>query len=1252
MTLLTAMMGGGTSGGGGGGGDSSIGDIKQVMTGNVRQVLQSNTITDSGGGTWIRAGQVYQQSSYPQLFSRIGYVNATVGLTKTTQYGGLIGGQSVAYSPDDDLYVFGLWGPSGGYNAGSIMLANSSMQNFVYKSVAATNYTYRIAYGGDGGNGRFILATNVGVYPFYPSNQTIGSVVSIGDQLGIIAANANTFLAWNSSGGGMQISRTSGATWSAVLSNTGYTAVPSDVVWGNVGGANGSYILAATPAWVETSTDGVSWTGIQTAVANRVQNKFALGTANIYLASFYDASGSNTYAPEVYSSTDGRYWQYRGVAATANSNSAFGAGAVRVTAIANGANTMIAKTDFFQIVTDTSYSYPTYTYGCFHHHNDSHHHHTHDCHVTFAGYATAYNRAYSNTKYNRIYTANAAVTNTTGSNLFAVSNAAPFAHNSHIINAIAYGYTNTANFYLYGTDAGAAATSQDGLNWTVVGTVASGQGINTIVYGTANSTNTFILAGTSGTIRTTTDANINTYVTRTTAYALDTPGWGYSAYGNANGTLTYMLGGVSGNLIISRNGIQFSGMNTLANVNGVAFGANKFVAALPNGVAKWSNDGIFWSNTGAIGGSANDIYAVGSDNTTFVYAGQGGRVGYSYDVAGAWTNASITTSNDHYSITYGGGLWVMGGKSGSMFTSTDGITWTYRNPNTNNTILTVNYLNNTYLYGGDNVLATSTDAVTWIRRTPDPNTNYVRISSLAYGNGYYVYGGQGVHGRSTDGITWTQSIIKPLANSQWGWTTDSANTTYTGQVTDTMYSNTSNVFISVGMAGFAATSPDGNTWTWQNTKTDTNFSGMAFGNGRFLAVGSNGVAKISPNGVLWSGHASNANVFSIAYYGNTTNSFILVGAARYGNTMNANVSYSNVNFGNTNLSYVLETSNDGIYWTTRKWQTPLPPGFAVGGNTTAAIMDINYSLAYSNTLLAIGTQYSNVNVRYYYNTWTSLHNSHARISVSNNLIDWSGLGLGSAFGNTSRTAPVGTGVVPAISFANGRFIAAANAGQIAVSNDGIYWTTTNVYNQFGNTNMYAMANTYFFNYFVGYATYYAQYTWYSALGFIYGYGQYNTPAYYTWTDYPGNYNAYAYQGMSLITYLPGTYKVRYHAASGMYIMPGNIVNFTSKDLVTWTPRASFLVNEATGPVVIGNGTGTNLQYANNANTYSSGMYDASTEFYVPLIFPYTLNYSAQNQTNTTTPTTQQPSLPMNSQVQLQSTGENVDLVWYVKAKTS
>lgn len=1167
MTLLSQLFGGGSA---------VIGDIKQVLTGNSRQTIQSNTAVDTGGGVWVRANATYQQSSFPELFAKIGYVNATIGITKTmtTAIGALTG--SIGYSPDDDLYVMGM-------GSATLAISNSAMQTFVYKSMSPGYGPTYIAYGGDGGNQRFIIASSSGsgaTIPFYPANQTFGTACTSNPGVfGVISANANTFLTWNNSG--VRISTNSGAAWGPAAQPN--TPIISDVVWGNVGSPNGTYIITGgygAQAWVETSTDGINWSGIFSLEDYaRSARHFALGTANIYIATFNSGNtqaGGNTYTSRVFTSTDARRWEYRGVLPYAptsnNATSGGGVGRSYISAVGNGANTLIASTDWYHQSQQIVFNYAIFgghTFGCHQwwnfDHGWDHHCGDHGIHQP----ATDYQHNLTDTKFNRIYSANATTTNTVSANLYgAFANAAP-AHNANVIMAFGYGYANNATYYAYGTNAGWVGTSTDGLNFSDRGSVAGGNTIQAIIYGTANSTNTFMFLGTGGSI--VTSQNLVTYTTRTTAYAKDTYGWGSGAFGNANGTLLYILGGNTGNVLISNDGVNFSGTNTTANIYGVAFGNSTFVAALPNGVAKYSKDSIYWSNTGSIVGAANDLYAVASDGVKFVYTAQGGRAGYLYDVTGTWTNCTITTANDHYGLTYGNNVWVMGGRSGSLFTSTDGITWTYRTSNTSNTILTTFYANNTYFYGGVNVIGTSTDAITWVARSAN-----ARISAFAYDNvaNVYVYGAQGFYGRSTDGITWSQIYTGSRINSN----ISAANTTYTGQINDIIAANISGniVLVAVGPGGFVETSNNGgNTWALQNSKTDSDFTSISYGNNRYLTVGSNGVVKISPNGVLWSGHASNANVFSIAYYQNNVNTFILVGAARYSNTMNANMAYTDFANSNANISFILETSNDGIYWTTRQWKTPLPPGYAVGGNTTAAIMDINHS-SLQNPILP--------------SPYNNSHNSSFRISVSNNIIDWTGVGISSTVGNTHKVAAASAARIPVISFANGRFFATSNNGIVASSNDGIYWTSTNVNTQFANP--------------------------------IYS------------TVPVGNF-----------------YKMRYHAATQTYILPhDNGAMLTSKDLVTWTMRPSggFGTSnpvDTSGPLIAAVSGNYTVVYANNANNLVSSYYDATTEFYVP-------GFSTLGGVYTTSPQGWQVGPNYGAlTLQTQTIGDNPELIWYVKAKT-
>jgi hypothetical protein len=427
--------------------------------------------------------------------------------------------------------------------------------------------------------------------------------------------------------------------------------------------------------------------------------------------------------------------------------------------------------------------------------------------------------------------------------------------------------------------------------------------------------------------------------------------------------------------------------------------------------------------------------------------------------------------------------------------------------------------------------------------------------------------------------------------------TMAANSQYFGQVTDMYYNaNVTNTFISVGTNGFAATSPDGNVWTLANTKTNADFYSMAFGNGRVLAVGTTGTAKISPNGVLWSGHASNVNVFSIAYYANSVNSFVMVGASRAQNTlfgqMNVNVAWSG-GVSNTAYTYVLETSNDGIYWTTQQWKTATYPGFAAGGNVSAIIMEAPVLGANTPGHLVA--------------TSTPNRNTSGRTSVSNNLTTWSGLGMTSAYGNTDLHLEK---IVPAtinISFANGSFYATGNTGIVARSNDGIYWTTSNVLDQFSNTAQYQSA----------------------------------IPA------------ATAFGGM---------YKLVYHPASSTYVLPHAHGVLISKDAVTWNVRPNMYPNANThtnqfnvdGPLMLYIANTSAIQYTNNWYNFISASYDTTSEFYVPGIAWrggtawYTYYNGQVGQAYLQTPGTWDFGGPYVAQSQ--TFGMTPELLFYVKAK--
>lgn len=140
-------------------------------------------------------------------------------------------------------------------------------------------------------------------------------------------------------------------------------------------------------------------------------------------------------------------------------------------------------------------------------------------------------------------------------------------------------------------------------------------------------------------------------------------------------------------------------------------------------------------------------------SSIFVSVGLAGTVYTSTDGI-TWTSRTSGTASSIRSIVYGPSLFVYAGGGGALATSTDAITWTARTSGTTSSINVITYGGGIYVYGGTGgVLATSTDAITWTARTSGTTSS---INALGYFNGLYLYcGGMGALATSTDAITWT-----------------------------------------------------------------------------------------------------------------------------------------------------------------------------------------------------------------------------------------------------------------------------------------------------------------------------------------------------------------------------------------------------------------------------------------------------------------------------------------------------------------
>jgi len=301
----------------------------------------------------------------------------------------------------------------------------------------------------------------------------------------------------------------------------------------------------------------------------------------------------------------------------------------------------------------------------------------------------------------------------------------------------------------------------------------------------------------------------------------------------------------------------------------------------------------------------NEITQLSAFNNNFIGLSQSGL--YQSSVLENWEKVAITwnTATSNFggttinSIAYGNGLWVAGGSSGQMRTSTNGSTWTTVTSNFGGTnINSIAYNNSLWVAGGSSgQMRTSTNGSTWTTVTSNFGTTQVfrAIRSIAYGNGLWVAGGYyGQMRISTNGSTWTtvtsnfkndfEGDIFSIAynNSLWvaGGNTGQIRTSTNGSTWTTVTSNFGNtqilsiaygnsLWVAGGNTGQIRTSTNGSTWTTVTSNFgNTTIRSIAYGNGLWVAGGDTGQIRTSTNGSTWTTDTSNfgnTTIVSIAY---------------------------------------------------------------------------------------------------------------------------------------------------------------------------------------------------------------------------------------------------------------------------------------------------------------------------------------------------------------------------------------------------
>jgi len=196
-------------------------------------------------------------------------------------------------------------------------------------------------------------------------------------------------------------------------------------------------------------------------------------------------------------------------------------------------------------------------------------------------------------------------------------------------------------------------------------------------------------------------------------------------------------------------------------------------------------------------------------------------------------------------VSYGSGIFVAVGESGSLYTSSDGTVWKERSSGTDQSLRDVAHGNGSFVaVGGGGTILSSPDGVTWTKR--DSGTGH-DLNGVGYGRGIFVaVGDHGAILTSSDGATWT---VRDSGTHQWL----------------KKVAHGSGTFVAAGGNGTLLTSSDGAAWTVRNSGTRGHLEGIAYGKRTFVAVGD--TILTSPEGFGWNERAAGTGhrLFGVAY---------------------------------------------------------------------------------------------------------------------------------------------------------------------------------------------------------------------------------------------------------------------------------------------------------------------------------------------------------------------------------------------------
>lgn len=205
-----------------------------------------------------------------------------------------------------------------------------------------------------------------------------------------------------------------------------------------------------------------------------------------------------------------------------------------------------------------------------------------------------------------------------------------------------------------------------------------------------------------------------------------------------------------------------------------------------------------------------------------------------------WTNNTIG-SNNFSNIKVINNELIAVGRNGSIYTSTDGNTWTSHGSYTAH-FNDVCYFKNYYILASGNGVYYGTDLdnliykeiSTWNMKVCCASDDIVIVGGSA-GNLYY----------STDGVNWTKA-------------------TGTGSKTFNSCKFINNLFIAIAASGVLITSIDGINWTEATTGTTNNLTDVCYDGSQYIVVGQK-IILTSTDVINWE-TITNSTINNIGFY--------------------------------------------------------------------------------------------------------------------------------------------------------------------------------------------------------------------------------------------------------------------------------------------------------------------------------------------------------------------------------------------------